>query len=62
MEQSDNAAILKRYHRDLRRLETVRRQAATLENLSRYCRGIYAADRVHDGKATLRVDALMQQP
>lgn len=62
VEQSDNAAILKRYHRDLRRLETVRRQAATLENLSRYCRGIYAADRVHDGKATLRVDALMQQP
>lgn len=60
VEQSDNAPLLLRYYTDINRLKTIRRQAAALDALSRYCQGVYGANQVKDGKATLRVDAILQ--
>lgn len=62
VEQSDNAPLLMRYYSDLERLKTIRKQADILETLSRNCHGIFGANQVKNGRATLRIDALLTPP
>lgn len=59
LEQSDNAALVRSYLEGQRLLKRISKQAERLEKLSRWCSGIYGANCVQNGRATLRIDAML---